>query len=163
LVFAALDAAAGFKPGDFVTVQVREPELNGVIRLPASSVDATGGVLVLDADNRLEAATVEILRRQGDEVLVRGNIAGRELVEARSPLLGAGISVKPLRKGAAPAAMPQEPQMLELSEERRAKLVAFVEGNKRMPKEAKERVLSQLAKPQVPARMVARIESRMGG
>ena len=163
LVFAALDRSAGFKPGDFATVQVREPQLRGVIRLPASSVDATGGVLVLDAEDRLEAASVDILRRQGDEVLVRGDIAGREVVEARSPLLGAGISVKPLRKGAAAVAAPPEPEMLELSEERRAKLVAFVEGNKRMPKEAKERVLSQLAKPQVPARVVARIESRMGG
>ena len=53
--------------------------------------------------------------------------------------------------------------MLELTEERRARLVAFVEGNKRMPKEAKARVLAELSKPQVPARMVARIESRMGG
>ncbi|MEQ6201749.1 HlyD family efflux transporter periplasmic adaptor subunit [Sulfitobacter sp. HNIBRBA2951] len=162
LVFAALDRAAGFKPGDFVTVEVQEPALSDVIRLPASAVDATGGVLLLDAENRLEAGTVTILRRQGDAVLVRGDIAGREVVEARSPLLGAGISVKPLRKGAT-AQTPEEPEMLELSEERRAKLVAFVEANKRMPKEAKARVLSQLAKPQVSARTVARIESRMGG
>ena len=32
-----------------------------------------------------------------------------------------------------------------------------------MPKEAKERVLSQLSQTQVPAKMVARIEARMGG
>ena len=53
--------------------------------------------------------------------------------------------------------------MLELTEERRAKLVAFVEGNKRMPDEMKARVLAQLAEPQVPAKVVERIESRMGG
>jgi transposase-like protein len=53
--------------------------------------------------------------------------------------------------------------MVELSEERRAKLVAFIEGNKRMPKEAKQRVLARLAEPKVPAAMVARIEGRMGG
>ena len=53
--------------------------------------------------------------------------------------------------------------MVELTDERRAKLIAFVEGNQRMPTEAKERVLSQLAEPQVPARVVERIESRMGG
>lgn len=162
LVFAALDSPAGFKPGDFVTVRVQEPALEDVIRLPASAVDAVGTVLLLGEEDRLEAATVEILRRQGDEVLVRGTIEGREVVEARSPLLGAGISVKPLRKGAA-ARTAQTPEMLELSEERRARLVAFVEANNRMPKEAKARVLSQLAKPQVPASMVARIESRMGG
>ena len=160
LVFASLENAVGFKPGDFVTARVQEPALENVIRLPSSAVDAAGGVLLLGEDNRLEAANVVVLRRQGDDVLVRGDIAGREVIEARSPLLGAGISVKPLRKG---AEAPQLPEMLELTEERRAKLVAFVEGNKRMPEEAKARVLAQLAEPKVPARVVARIEGRMGG
>lgn len=159
LVFAALDTAAGFQPGDFVTVRVQEPALDNVIALPASAVDAAGTVLVLGADDRLEEAAVTVLRRVGDDVLVRGGIAGREVVEARSPLLGAGISVKPLRKGAPP----QAPEMLELSEERRAKLVAFIESNSRMPEEAKARALAQLAEPMVPAQMVERIESRMGG
>lgn len=161
LVFAALSEAAGFKPGDFVAVHVREPVLRNVVRLPASAVDAEGQVLILGEDNRLEAADVEILRRQGDDVLVRGPILDREVVEARSPLLGAGIAVKPLR--ADRAAVPEAPEMVELTQERRAKLVAFVEGNKRMPQEAKARALAQLSKPQVPAAMVARIESRMGG
>ena len=159
LVFAALDAAAGFKPGDFVTVRLQEPELENVVLLPASAVDAGGTVLLLGSDDRLETVQVRVLRRLGDDVLVRGDIVGREVVETRSPLLGAGISVKPLRKGAAPEA----PEMLELTEERRAKLVAFVEGNKRMPDEMKARVLTQLAEPQVPAKVVERIESRMGG
>lgn len=160
LVFASLAAAAGFRPGDFVTVRVQEPALENVIRLPASAVDAGGSVLVLGEADRLETASVEVLRRVGDDVLVRGDIVGREVVEARSPLLGAGIAVKPLRKG---AQKPAGPEMLELTEERRAKLVAFVESNSRMPQEAKARVLAQLAERQVPAQMVERIESRMGG
>ncbi|MEH6832104.1 MAG: HlyD family efflux transporter periplasmic adaptor subunit [Sulfitobacter sp.] len=160
LVFASLGSAAGFKPGDFVTARVQEPALENVIRLPSSAVDASGGVLLLGAEDRLDAATVQVLRRQGDHVFVRGDIAGREVVESRSPLLGAGIAVKPLRKD---QDAPQAPEMLELTEERRAKLVAFVEGNTRMPKEAKARVLAQLAKPKVPAGVVARIEGRMGG
>ena len=160
LVFASLETAAGFKPGDFVTVRVQEPALENVIRLPASAVDAGGNVLVLGTEDRLEAASVKVLRKVGNDVLVRGDILGREVVEARSPLLGAGIAVKPLRKDAPKSA---EPEMLELTEERRARLVAFVEGNKRMPDEAKARVLAQLAEPQVPAQMVKRIESRMGG
>ena len=162
LLFAALSQSAGFKPGDFVTVRVQEPVLPAVVQLPASAVDANSGVLVLAEGDRLEEIIVTVLRRQGDTVLVRGAVEGREVVEARSPLLGAGIAVKPLRKGAAPAA-PAEPEMLELSEERRARLVAFVEGNNRMPAEAKERVLARLSQPKVPAKMVARIESRMGG
>jgi membrane fusion protein (multidrug efflux system) len=160
LVFASLNNARGFRPGDFVAVRVQEPALENVIRLPASAVDAAGGVLLLGAEDRLEAVTVTVLRRQGDDVLVRGDIIGREVVEARSPLLGAGISVTPLRKGNARV---QAPEMLELSAERRARLIAFIEGNTRMPEAAKARVLARLAEPQVPAKMVARIESRMGG
>lgn len=163
LVFAALNEAAGFKPGDFVTVHVQEPVLVDVIRLPASAVDAAGVVLLLGSDNRLEAARIEVLRRQGDDVLVRGDIAGREVVESRSPLLGVGISVKPLRKDPEGTAVAPEPEMVELTEERRAKLVAFVEANKRMPQEAKARVLSQLSQPNVPAKTIERLESRIGG
>lgn len=161
LVFARLDTAVGFRPGDFVTVQVQEPPLDKVVRLPASAVDAAGTVLVLGEDERLEQIDVQVLRRQGDDVLVRSaDIIGRDVVEARSPLLGAGIKVRPLRPDAAAA---EEPEMLELTDERRARLVAFVEGNQRMPAEAKARVLARLAEARVPARMVARLESRMGG
>ena len=163
LIFARLDTARGFKPGDFVTVTVQEPPLERVVRLPASAVDANDTVLVLDDDARLEALEVRVLHREGDDVLVRSpDIAGRDVVQTRSPLLGPGISVRPLRPEAANS-VPTEPQMLELSEERRARLIAFVEGNQRMPAEAKARVLSQLAEARVPAQMVERIESRMGG
>jgi multidrug efflux pump subunit AcrA (membrane-fusion protein) len=161
LVFAELGKTAGFKPGDFVTVRVQEPALERVVRLPSSAMDASGTVLVLGAEDRLEAIDVTLVRRQGDDILVRApELSGREVVEARSPLLGAGISVKPLRGD---RSVPEAPAMLELTEERRAKLVAFIEGNQRMPAEAKARVLARLAEPQVPARMVERIEGRMGG
>jgi len=161
LIFAALTQAPGFKPGDFVTVSVQEPALPNAVRLPSSAVDANETVLVLGPEDRLEAVAVEVLRRQGDDILVRGRLEGREVVAARSPLLGVGIAVKPLRPGAPAAAA--EPEMLELTSERRAKLVAFVEANNRMPKEAKARVLARLAEPKVPAKMVARLEGRMGG
>jgi RND family efflux transporter MFP subunit len=165
LVFAALGDVAGFRPGDFVTVKVQEPALRDIIRLPSAAVAASGSVLLLDAENRLAEANVEIVRRQGDDVLVRGDIAGREVVAARSPLLGAGIAVTPLRLDAQAGqnAADTAEEMLELTEERRAQLVALVEQNTGMPEAAKARVLARLAEPEVPARMVARIESRMGG
>jgi hypothetical protein len=50
-----------------------------------------------------------------------------------------------------------------LDPERRAKLIAFVEANKRMPKQAKERVLAQLQEPEVRKELVERLEGRMGG
>ncbi|RVT82275.1 HlyD family efflux transporter periplasmic adaptor subunit [Rhodobacteraceae bacterium CCMM004] len=164
LLFAALDAAQGFRPGDFAVVSVEEPPLDRVARLPASAVASDGTVLVLGAEDRLEVADVQLLRRQGDDVIVRAaDLAGREVVAERSPLLGAGIKVRPIRPADLAAEVPAGPDMVELSDERRAKLVAFVEGNPRMPAEAKERVLAQLRAPQVPAQMVERIESRMGG
>lgn len=161
LVFATLDTSPGFKPGDFVTVSVEEPPLERVVRLPASALDGSGTVLALGSENRLESLDARLVRRQGNEVLVRGReLAGREIVTARTPLLGAGIAVRPLRND--DDTTPKPPEMLELSEERRARLIAFVEANDRMPKDVKARILGRLAEPQVPAQMVQRIESRMG-
>lgn len=161
LIFAKLNDSVGFKTGDFVQVQVQEPAVENVVRLPSSALDASGTVLVLGSEDRLETIGVELIRRQGDDILVRGRgLEGRDVVEARSPLLGAGIVVKPLR---GVNEIPAAPSMVELTDERRAKLVAFIEGNTRMPAAAKARVLAQLGEAQVPTSMVERIEGRMGG
>lgn len=161
LIFAQLQTAPGFKPGDFVTVAVQEPPVADVARLPASALDASGTVLVIGPDDRLEALPVTLVRRQGDDVLVRGEgLAGRDVVVGRTPLLGAGIRVRPLRDEA--QAEPDQ-AMLELTEDRRARLVAVVEANDRMPSEAKAMVLNQLGETRVPAQLVQRIESRSGG
>jgi len=161
-IFARLPAktAVTFRPGDFVAVEVSEPQLEGVTVLPASAVDASGKVLVLGENDRLEEITTNVLRKQGDTVIVRGrDLNGREVIEARSPLLGAGIRVKPIRRD---ATIPDEPDMVELTPERRAKMVKFIEDNGFIPKDAKKRILDRLSKDKVPAEMVKRIESRMG-
>jgi multidrug resistance efflux pump len=168
-VFATLTNVGGFRPGDFVSVRIAEPLLRNVVVLPATALGANNSVLALADGERLEEIQVTLLRRQGDHILVEGQgIAGRELVSERSPLLGAGIKVKPIRTedtggqvAAAPA--PATPEMVELTAERRAQLVAFVEGNNRMPDEAKARILSQLTQDKVPAQVIERLESRMGG
>ncbi|MFQ6547115.1 efflux RND transporter periplasmic adaptor subunit [Aestuariibius sp. 2305UL40-4] len=160
LIFATLGAAPGFRPGDFVTVQIEEPPLDRVALLPASALGADSTVLVLGEEERLEVAPVTLMRRQGDDILVRASgLAGREVVSERSPLLGDGIRVRPLRTGTAP----EQAAMITLTPERRAQLIAIVEANTRMPDEAKARVRTQLEADQVPASMVARLESRMGG
>jgi hypothetical protein len=165
LIFARLNDAAGFRPGDFVSVRIEEPPLERVARLPSTAIDAANTVLVLGEEDRLEVAEVELLRREGNDVIVRARgLRGREVVSERTPLLGAGIKIRPIRRnsdGAVQAAA--EPEMLSLDPERRAKLVAFVEGNQFMPAEAKARVLAQLKEDMVPARVVERIEGRMGG
>ncbi|MEO9823802.1 MAG: HlyD family efflux transporter periplasmic adaptor subunit [Paracoccaceae bacterium] len=165
LIFARLDSTPGFRPGDFVSVRIEEPPLERVVKLPATAVDASGTVLVLGEEDRLEVADVQLLRREGNDVIIRARgLNGREVVSERTPLLGAGIKIRPIRRGADGAVeAPPEPEMLTLDPERRAKLVAFVEGNQRMPAEAKARVLAQLKSETVPANVVARIEGRMGG
>ncbi len=161
-LFATLDSASGFRPGDFVTVQIEEPPLDNVARLPASALNAANEVLAITEEERLEVISVTLLRRQGDDVLVRARgLQGREVVAERTPLLGAGIKVRPLRDTG--QAVPEEPEMVELTEERRARLTAFVQSNTRMPEEARQRILQQLSQSSVPAQVVERIESRMGG
>ena len=164
LVFAEMAAARGFRPGDFVTVRLIEPTLPDVALIPATAADAEGGVLVLGADDRLEAARVEILRRQGEQILVRApDLAGREIVAQRNPLLGAGIRIRPERQGAAGLPpVPEAPEMVALDPLRRAALVAQVESNGFMPEAVRSRILAQLQEDQVPARLVERLEAGGG-
>ena len=161
-VYAKLTKSVGFKPGDFVAVKVEEPTLNWVVALPATALDASNSVLILGEGERLEEAQVKLMRRQGNEVIVRSrDLTGKEIVAQRSPVLGAGIKVKPIRSGEENKVA--EVEMLELTEERRAKLISAIETNGYIPKSAKERIIGQLTQPKVPADVVARIESRMGG
>ncbi len=163
VLYARLDGARGLKPGDFVTVRVNEPEIENVVRLPASALSATSDVLVVGEGNRLESLDVRLVRRQGDDVLVRGRgLEGRMIVTRRTPLLGTGIAVKPLTHDAVDAP-PKPPAMVVLSDEEREELVAAIEGNTRMPSEAKARILNTLSQPEVPVAVVERLRSRMGG
>lgn len=160
LIYARLDDAPAFKPGDFVTVSIEEQPLDNVVRLPSSVLDAAGSVLVLGPDDRLEPLAVQLIRRQGDEVLLRGDgLEGREVVIGRTPLLGSGVRVRPLRVEASAEAA----DMVELSDEKRAQLVAQVEASERMPKAQKAKVLGQLGAEKVPAALVRRLENRAGG
>ena len=159
LLFARLDDAPGFRPGDFVTVKVAEPPLDGVALVPSTAVGSDNTVLIVNAEDRLESAPVQVLRRQGDDVILAvGDLAGQRIVAERSPLLGAGIGVRPIDPTAAPE---EEAEDIELDDERRAKLMAFVTES-RMPDEAKARIMAQLEQPRVPAATIARLESRMG-
>jgi CheY-like chemotaxis protein len=149
-------------------VTVQEPPLSGVALLPSSAVDAAGGVLVVGDGDRLETVATQILRRQGNEVIVAaGPLEGLEVVAERAPTLGAGIRVRPIRPASeddtAMVTPTDAPTMVVLSAERRAELIAKVEGNARMPAEAKARILAQLSQDMVPAQVIAQLEARRGG
>lgn len=163
LLYATLTAAPGFRPGDFVTIRVSEPALSAAITLPATAYNADGTVLVLGAEDRLESLPVQLLRRQGDDVVLDSTgLQGREVVRELSPLLGPGIKVNPVRPDT-DAKAAAKPELIALTPERRAALIAFVEDNDRMPEDAKTRILAQLAQGDVPASVIERLESRMGG
>jgi len=170
LIFARLEDTGGLRPGDFVTVALTEPPLAGVARLPASALGPDGTVLTLAGDDRLRADPVTLLRRQGDDVIVRADaLDGAQVVATRTPLLGAGIKVALIGAApddgsadAAPGAGP-DAALIPLDPERRARLVAFVEGSDRMPEARRARLLAQLSEPEVPQDVVAEIEGRMEG
>jgi hypothetical protein len=165
LLYAQIEDARGLRVGDFVRVEVTEPELRFVARLPATAYGSDGEILVLGEEDRLEAVPVELMRRQGDDVLLRGprELQGREVVLTRTPVLGEGIRVSPLRRSAdGSAAAEAEPETLTLDAERRARLIAYVEGNGFIPADVKTRLIDQLNQDEVPSRVVARLESRMG-
>ncbi|MFV0491593.1 MAG: efflux RND transporter periplasmic adaptor subunit [Pseudorhodobacter sp.] len=166
LVYARLEGAGGFQPGDFVTIRIAEPALDNVVLLPATALGPRGKLLALGPGDRLEELPVTLLRRQGDQVILAAEgLAGRQIVAENTPLLGAGIRIRP---AGAPVAVQNDPReanltMIMLSPERRARLVAFVESNTQMPPDARSRILAQLAEPEVPAGVVERLERRMGG
>ncbi len=160
-VFAKLTdgGLAALRPGDFLTVTIMEPELSNVAVIEASASTNDGRILLLADDGRLEEVLASIERRQGDALIVSDVPMGREYVTQRIPQLGPGVKVRPVR----PGAVAEAPAMIKLDDERRARLIAAVEGNTRMPADARTRVLERLAQDEVPLATVERIEARMGG
>ena len=165
LIFATLDTPRGFRPGDFATLTLIEPPLDDVVLLPSTAVAANGTVLVIGDDDRLVETEVQMLRRQGDDVIIRvpSSLNGSEVVAQRSPILGAGIKVNPLRQSDNGVIVKDAPEMVVLTAEKRANLIAQLEENSRIPAAAKQRILNQLEKNQVPAALLARLEDQRGG
>lgn len=160
LVYARIDDPKGLKPRDFVTVLIEEPPLDNIVRLPATALGSDGTVLAMTAEDRLRAVPVTLVRRQGNDILVSADgLDGLEIVTERSPLLGPGLKVRPL--GDTPESQ-DTAQMLDLSEDRRARLRRFVEDSPDIPAAMKTRLLGQLEQPEVPAQTVERLERRMG-
>ena len=163
-LFVELVAPRGFRPGDFVTVRLQEPALQDVALLPATAVNPAGNVLVINDDNRLSAQPVTVLRRQGDSVLIEARaLAGHEIVREIGPSLGAGILVRPQRETAQGEVVLETPEMVMLDPERRARLIAQVESNTRMPEPVRARMIAQLSQEAVPASMLERLENDGGG
>ena len=160
-LYASLDLepSASLRPGDFVAVRIEEPELTDVAVIPAAAVTTSGEVLLVGADNRLEAAKVQVLRKQGDSVLVRADgIVGRQLVLKRAPQLGTGIRVDP--KGAGGQVIEDE-VLVPLSEEKQKQFIAALEQNRGIPPSVRERMLARVRTGEVPAQMAERLDAML--
>lgn len=168
-LFAGLRGAAnlGIQPGDFVTVVLREPPLTDVAKIPSTAATTNGAVLLVNGDDRLEEAFVDILRKQGDDLIVRLNgLEGQRIVLTRAPQLGAGIRVEPRSPGGQDTpvvAAPKPEETVAITDEQRAKLIAFITENTRIPEARKTAMLETLRQPRVPKAMLDRITERMGG
>lgn len=154
LLYAQLDklGTRSLRPGDFMTVEISEPELTGVSLIPATAVNTKGEILLIGEGDRLELSIVQILRRQGDMLIVASDLGGREYATERLPQIGAGVKVRPVRAGA----VPEAPEMVQIDDATRAQMVASISANTRMPAPVRQRLLDRLSKDEVPAEMVAR-------
>jgi membrane fusion protein, multidrug efflux system len=96
-VFARIEKAAleqALRPGAFVTVLLADRTYPAVARLPESAIDNLGQVYVV-VEGRLERRKIELIARQGNDALVRGEIAnGEEVVRHLFGEIGPGVKVE---------------------------------------------------------------------
>lgn len=165
--------AAALRPGDFVTVEVTEPVMEGVAVIPADAATVDGRILLIGADRRLKDHGARIVRRQTDTLVVSDVPFGQTYVRRRLPYLDAGIKVEPRSQTAPQFAGPvakvsgtsgprdEADEPIALDETRRAALIAHVKADGGMPESRRQRMLDELAKPKPSRRLVDRIERRM--
>ena len=156
LLYARLDAGGtiALRPGDFMVVEIEEPPLTGVAVIPAAAINSDREMLLIGADDRLEMTTVDVLRRQGDYLIVGSVPEGAEYATERLPQIGEGVKVRPVRAGEGIEA----PEMVQIDPDQRARMMATVEANTRLPEQARDRILKRLQQDEVPAEMVARFD-----
>ncbi len=154
------------RPGDFVVLEIQEPSLENVTVLPSAAVTIDGKIFILEDDNRLKELVVNILRRQGDEVIVSGAPIDKEYVMQRSPQLGNGLKIKPLRKKdreiSNSKSLSNNNDLVTLSPEKQNKLIKFLDNMDRMPKSVKDRLYEEINSGKMKAKTLNRLEKNMG-
>lgn len=163
-VFASLDVSqdAVLRPGDFVTVRLRERPLSDVAEIPATAATEDGRILIIDSDNRLTEVSVRILRRMKDTLVVDEVPFGSSYVRERLPHLGPGLKVEPRgAPGATTEPLQNDNNLVSLEPSRRAELQKLVEASG-MPEDRKARLQAALKQPRVPKDLIERLEQRQG-
>ena len=154
------------RPGDFVVLEIKEPSLKNITVLPSSAVTIDGKIFILEEDNRLKEIEVTILRRQGNEVIVSGAPTDNEYVMQRSPQLGNGLKIKPLRKKDREISnsvnLSKNNELVTISPEKQKKLINILDKLDRMPKSVKDRLYEEINSGKIKAKTLKRLEKNMG-
>ena len=154
------------RPGDFVVLEIKEPSLKNITVLPSSAVTIDGKIFILEEDNRLKEIEVTILRRQGNEVIVSGAPTDKEYVMQRSPQLGNGLKIKPLRKKDREISnsvnLSKNNEFVIISSEKQKKLINIVDKLDRMPKSVKDRLYEEINSGKIKAKTLKRLEKKTG-
>ena len=152
--------------GDFVVLELMEPSLKNIRVLPSSAVTIDGKIFILEEDNRLKEIEVTILRRQGNEVIVSGAPTDKEYVMQRSPQLGNGLKIKPLRKKDREISnsvnLSKNNELVTISPEKQKKLINILDKLDRMPKSVKDRLYEEINSGKIKAKTLKRLEKNMG-
>ena len=154
------------RPGDFVVLEIKEPSLKNITVLPSSAVTIDGKIFILEEDNRLKEIEVTILRRQGNEVIVSGAPTDKEYVMQRSPQLGNGLKIKPLRKKDREISnsvnLSKNNELVAISPDQQKKLINILDKLDRMPKSVKDRLYEEINSGKIKAKTLKRLEKNMG-
>ena len=154
------------RPGDFVVLEIKEPSLKNITVLPSSAVTIDGKIFILEEDNRLKEIEVTILRRQGNEVIVSGAPTEKEYVMQRSPQLGNGLKIKPLRKKDREISnsvnLSKNNELVTISSEKQKKLINILDKLDRMPKSVKDRLYEEINSGKIKVKTLKRLEKNMG-
>ena len=154
------------RPGDFVVLEIKEPSIKNITVLPSSAVTIDGKIFILEEDNRLKEIEVTILRRQGNEVIISGAPTEKEYVMQRSPQLGNGLKIKPLRKKDKEISnsvnLSKHNELVEISPEKQKKLINILDKLNRMPKSVKDRLYEEINSGKIKAKTLKRLEKNMG-
>ena len=154
------------RPGDFVVLEIKEPSIKNITVLPSSAVTIDGKIFILEEDNRLKEIEVTILRRQGNEVIISGAPTEKEYVMQRSPQLGNGLKIKPLRKKDKEISnsvnLSKNNELVEISPEKQKKLINILDKLNRMPKSVKDRLYEEINSGKIKAKTLKRLEKNMG-
>ncbi|WP_170272617.1 efflux RND transporter periplasmic adaptor subunit [Litorivicinus lipolyticus] len=146
-LFARLnpDPASLLRPGDWVSVSVREPVRDDIAWIPLSALSDDDQVFNVQ-DGRLRAQPTVVLQRDERRALIELP-PNRAIAATLAPRFSDGLPVQ---------VATSEPQADPSIDE----LIAFVESNTRMPKDRKADILNQLRDDPPPA-LVTRLTERL--